>query len=283
MSAPATPTRPPAAVLVLAGLAVGVVLLPLLGMLASVPWGSFLPRVASPAALAALRLSVLTSLCAAAIATVLGVPLALMLERGRFPGRRPLRTLVLLPLVLPPVVGGLALLATFGRRSPVGAALAAAGMDLAFTSAAVVLAQVFVSLPFVVLTMEGALRSAGVRHETAAAGLGAPPGRILLRVTLPSVRPGIVTGAVLAFARSLGEFGATITFAGSLAGVTRTLPLEIYLARETDPGTAASLSVLLMGVALVTVAAVYRPARGGRGAGARAWTRDPSVPDGDVR
>jgi molybdate transport system permease protein len=170
-----------------------------------------------------------------------------------------LRTLVLLPLVLPPVVGGIALLQTFGRLGLLSSALDLFGLRIAFTTTAVVLAQVFVSMPFLVLSMEGALRTAERGYETVAAGLGAAPGFVLIRVTLPLVLPGLTSGAVLAFARSLGEFGATLTFAGSLRGVTRTLPLEIYLQREIDPDAATALSLLLIVVAVVIVALTHRP------------------------
>jgi molybdate transport system permease protein len=159
----------------------------------------------------------------------------------------------LLPLVLPPVVGGIALLYTFGRAGLLGHQLEAVGIRIAFSTTAVVLAQSFVSLPFLVVSLEGALRTAGNNYESVAATLGARPTTVLRRVTLPLVLPGLVSGAVLAFARSLGEFGATLTFAGSLQGVTRTLPLEIYLQRETDPDAAIALSLLLIVVAAVVV------------------------------
>jgi molybdate transport system permease protein len=165
---------------------------------------------------------------------------------------------VLLPLVLPPVVAGIALLATFGRRGLLGHVLEVAGLQIAFSTVAVVLAQTFVALPFLVTSLEGALRTAGRRYETVAASLGAGPTRVLLRVTLPLVLPGLLSGAVLAFARALGEFGATITFAGSLQGVTRTLPLEIYLQREVDPDAAVALSVLLMAVAVLVIVVARR-------------------------
>jgi molybdate transport system permease protein len=162
---------------------------------------------------------------------------------------------VLLPLVLPPVVGGIALLYTFGRQGLLGRELAVAGVRIAFTTTAVVLAQSFVSLPFLVISLEGALRSAGSGYEHIAATLGARPSPVLRTVTVPLVLPGVISGAVLAFARSLGEFGATLTFAGSLQGVTRTLPLEIYLQRETDADAAVALSLVLIVVAAVIVVA----------------------------
>ena len=177
---------------------------------------------------------------------------------GDFPGQRLLRSFVLLPLVLPPVVGGIALLYTFGRQGLLGRSLEVAGIQIAFSTTAVVLAQTFVALPFLVVSLEGALRSAGSRYEAVAATLGARPTTVLRRVTLPLVLPGLASGAVLSFARSLGEFGATLTFAGSLQGVTRTLPLEIYLQRETDADAAVALSLLLVAVAVIVVGLSYR-------------------------
>lgn len=250
-------------VFVPAALGVALVLVPLLGILARVRWSDFVPLVTSESSLAALRLSLLTATASTAICVVLGVPLALVMARSRFRGLHLLRSLVLLPLVLPPVVGGLALLYALGRRGLFGPTLDVLGVQLSFTTAAVVLAQAFVSLPFLVVSLEGALRTAGRAYESVAATLGAGPGRVLLRVTLPLVVPGLVSGAVLAFARALGEFGATLTFAGSLQGVTRTLPLEIYLQRETDPAAAAALSLVLVVVAFVVVALVR--GRQGRG------------------
>ncbi|ELT42718.1 NifC-like ABC-type porter/molybdate ABC transporter permease [Arthrobacter nitrophenolicus] len=192
---------------------------------------------------------------------VLGVPLALVLARGRFPLLGLLRSLVLLPLVLPPVVGGIALLYTFGRQGLLGGTLDVLGLQVAFSTTAVVLAQTFVALPFLVVSLEGALRTGGQKYEAVAATLGAPPGVVFRRVTLPLMLPGLASGAVLSFARSLGEFGATLTFAGSLQGVTRTLPLEIYLQRETDPDAAVALSLVLVAVAVAVVALAYRRPR----------------------
>lgn len=250
-------------VFVPAALGVALVLLPLLGILSRVRWSQFVPLVTSESSLAALRLSLLTAGASTVVCLVLGVPLALVLARSTFRGLHLLRSLVLLPLVLPPVVGGLALLYALGRLGLFGPWLEVLGVQLSFTTAAVVLAQAFVSLPFLVVSLEGALRTAGRRYESVAATLGADPQRVLLRVTLPLVVPGLVSGTVLAFARALGEFGATLTFAGSLQGVTRTLPLEIYLQRETDPAAAAALSLVLVVVAFVVVALVRgRPGRG---------------------
>ncbi len=237
------------------------VVLPLAAMVAKVNWAQFIPLITSEASLQALGLSLRTSAASTLLCIVLGVPLALVLARGSFPGQRFLRSLVLLPLVLPPVVGGIALLYTFGRQGLLGRTLEVAGLQIAFSTTAVVLAQTFVALPFLVVSLEGALRTAGNRYEAVAATLGAGPTTVLRRVTLPLVLPGLASGAVLSFARSLGEFGATLTFAGSLQGVTRTLPLEIYLQRETDADAAVALSLVLVAVAVAVVALAYRSPR----------------------
>lgn len=231
------------------------VIVPLLAILLKTDWAHFVPLVTSQSSRTALMLSLKTAAASTALCVLIGVPMALVLARSRFPGQSVLRALVLLPLVLPPVVGGIALLYTFGRQGLLGRDLEALGIRIAFTTTAVVLSQSFVSLPFLVVSLEGALRTAGTNFETVAATLGARPSTVLRRVTLPLVLPGLVSGAVLAFARSLGEFGATLTFAGSLQGVTRTLPLEIYLQRETDPDAAVALSLLLIVVAVVIVVA----------------------------
>ena len=235
-----------------------VILLPLTAMAARVQWTDFVPLITSDASLAALRLSLQTSTVSAALCVLLGVPMALVLARCEFPGLSLLRSLVLLPLVLPPVVGGIALLYTFGRQGLLGRQLEVLGLPIAFSTTAVILAQTFVALPFLVISLEGALRTAGTRYEQAAASLGARPSRVLLRVTLPLVYPALLSGTVLCFARALGEFGATITFAGSLQGTTRTLPLEIYLQRESDPEAAVALSFLLILVAVLVIAVARR-------------------------
>lgn len=237
------------------------VVLPLAAMVAKVNWAQFIPLVTSESSLTALGLSLRTSAASTLLCIVLGVPLALVLARGSFAGQRLLRSFVLLPLVLPPVVGGIALLYTFGRQGLLGRSLEVLGIQIAFSTAAVVLAQTFVALPFLVVSLEGTLRTAGGRYEAVAATLGARPGTVLRRVTLPLVLPGLASGAVLSFARSLGEFGATLTFAGSLQGVTRTLPLEIYLQRETDADAAVALSLVLVAVAVTVVAVSYRGPR----------------------
>ncbi|WP_182345833.1 ABC transporter permease [Tomitella gaofuii] len=239
--------------------AVGVLVigLPIAGLAATVPWDRFLRLISSPSSLTALRLSLQTAAAATVIVVVLGVPMAILLARSAGRWVRPVRAVVLVPLVLPPVVGGLALLYTFGRSGIAGERLQALGIDIAFSTTAVVLAQVFVSLPFLVLSLEGALRGMDTRYEAVASTLGARPGRVLRKITLPMVLPGLVSGVVLAFARSLGEFGATITFAGSLQGRTRTLPLEIYLQRVDDPDAAVALSMVLIVVAVVVVVAIH--------------------------
>ncbi len=237
------------------------ILVPLLGMVAKVNWAQFVPLITSESSRDALLLSLKTAAASTALCIIFGVPLALVLARAEFAGQRILRALILLPLVVPPVVGGLALLYTFGREGLVGKSLTVMGIDIAFSTTAVVMAQAFVALPFLVLSLEGTLRTAGQKYEAVAATLGARPSTVLRRITVPLVLPGLVSGAVLSFARSLGEFGATLTFAGSLQGVTRTLPLEIYLQRETDPDAAVALSFLLIAVAVVVVALTYRAPR----------------------
>lgn len=242
-------------------LGAALVLLPLAGMLSRIDWPRFLELVTTDSARTALLLSLRTSAISTLLCVLLGVPMALVLARTSFPGQGVVRSLVLLPLVLPPVVGGIALLYTFGRRGLLGEQLDAWGVQIAFSTIAVVLAQTFVSLPFLVVSLEGALRSAGRRYEVVAASLGASPTTVFRRVTLPLVLPGLVSGATLAFARSLGEFGATITFAGSLEGTTRTLPLYIYQLRVTDPDAAVAMSLVLVVVAVVVIG-VARPGRG---------------------
>jgi molybdate transport system permease protein len=250
----------PTALLLPAGLAALLLLLPLVGLLSRVQWSRFGELVTSEASVAALLLSLRTSAAATAACVLLGVPLAVVLARLRFPGRSALRVLVLVPLVLPPVVAGVALLSAFGRRGLLGGTFELLGVQIAFTTTAVVVAQTFVAMPFLVLAVEGALVARGGRAEAVAAGLGASPGRVLLRVTLPMLRAPLLAGTVLAFARALGEFGATITFAGSLQGTTRTLPLEVYLQRESDPAAAVALSFVLVLVAVVVVAGTRRRA-----------------------
>ena len=249
------PVGPPGWIFLPAAVGAALVVVPLVAILLRIDWTHFIALISSESSRAALLLSLKTATASTALCVLLGVPMAVVLARSGFPGLSFLRALVLLPLVLPPVVGGIALLYTFGRQGLIGQHLEAFGIRIAFTTAAVVLAQSFVSLPFLVVSLEGALRSAGDQYESIAAMLGGGPTTVLRTVTLPLVLPGLISGAVLAFARSLGEFGATLTFAGSLQGVTRTLPLEIYLQRETDPDAAIALSLLLIVVAAAIVIA----------------------------
>ncbi len=243
-----------------AGFGIAFVALPLLAMVARVDWRHFPALVTSDSARNALVLSLQTSAASTVLCLVLGVPLAVVLARARLRAGGLLRSLVLLPLVLPPVVGGIALLDTFGRRGLLGGSLDVLGWQVAFSTTAVVLAQTFVALPFLVISLEGALRTADAEYDVVAATLGARPTTVFRRVTLPLVLPGLASGSLLAFARSLGEFGATITFAGSLEGVTRTLALEIFLRRETDPDAAVALSLVLVLVAVGVIALTGRSA-----------------------
>jgi molybdate transport system permease protein len=235
-------------------LAVAFLLLPLLGLIIRAPWADAGRVLASEQAGSALTLSLITATVAALLSVVLGVPLAWLLARPGWPGASVLRALITIPLVLPPVVGGVALFTVLGRSGLLGRPLyQLTGFAFPFTPYAVVLAQLFVALPYLVLSVEGALRAADRRYEEAAATLGARPLTVFRRVTLPLVGPGIAAGAVLAWARALGEFGATITFAGNFPGATRTMPIEVYLALETDSGAALLLSVLLLAVSIAVL------------------------------
>ncbi|WP_213007718.1 ABC transporter permease [Paractinoplanes toevensis] len=247
---------PPAlAIPAIAGLAF--LVLPLFGLLWRAPWSTLPERLAEPGILAALRLSLLTATLATAVSLVLGVPLAWMLARTDFPGRRIVRALVTVPLVLPPVVGGVALLLVFGRRGLLGGWLDTTfGVSLPFTTTGVVVAEAFVAMPFLVISVEGALRGADARYEEAAATLGAGRWTAFRRVTLPLIAPGVAAGGVLCWARALGEFGATITFAGNFPGRTQTMPLAVYLALEQDVDAAIVLSLLLLVVSIVILAAL---------------------------
>ncbi|KOX34871.1 molybdate ABC transporter permease [Saccharothrix sp. NRRL B-16348] len=232
-------------------------LVPLVGLLVRAPWGTLPARLLSPSVGEALRLSLVCASLATVVCLVLGVPLAWLLARGDVPGRGVLRALVTVPLVLPPVVGGVALLFVLGRRGLVGQYLDAwFGVSLPFTTAGVVLAEAFVAMPFLVISVEGALRAADPRYEEAAATLGASRWLAFRRVTLPSILPGVVAGTVLCWARALGEFGATITFAGNFPGETTTMPLAVYLALETEPDAAIVLSVVLLLVSVGVLAAL---------------------------
>lgn len=247
--------RPPAAVLAVAILGGAFFALPLVALLGRAPWRALPAHLTSDLALDALRLSLVASLATTLVGLVLGVPLAFVLARGRFAGRSLLRGVVLVPLVLPPVVGGTALLAAFGADGPVGRIVADAGVSLPFSLAGVVLATSFVSVPFLVITVEGALRSLDPGFEAAARTLGAGPWTVLRRVTLPLLRPALLAGAVLTWARALGEFGATLTFAGNVPG-TRTLPLAVFVALERDREEALALSLLLVVISLAVIVAL---------------------------
>jgi molybdate transport system permease protein len=242
-----------------AAVALALVVLPVIGLVARSDLGDLPWLVVSPGALDALSLSVRTAALSTLLSTVLGGPLAVVLARGRLPGLRLLRAIVLLPLVLPPVVGGLALLYLLGRNGFGGQILGMVfGLRLPFTTAAVVIAQTFVAMPFLVIGLEGALRTAGERYEAVAATLGAAPWTVFRRVTVPLLLPALGSSLVLAFARSLGEFGATITFAGNLEGTTQTLPLLVYQLSQTDVDGAVAVSLLLVVLAVVVIA-VARP------------------------
>jgi molybdate transport system permease protein len=241
----------PIGLLVPAGIGLAFLVLPLAGLLIRAPWTTLPERIVQPGVLTALRLSLQSATIATLLCLVFGVPLAWLLARVEFPGRRVVRALVTVPLVLPPVVGGVALLLVFGRRGLVGQWLDSAfGITLPFTTSAVVLAEAFVAMPFLIIAVEGALRGADSRYEEAAATLGAGRWTTFTHVTLPLVAPGIAAGGVLCWARALGEFGATITFAGSFPGRTRTMPLEVYLALETDLQAAIVLSLILLAVSV---------------------------------
>ncbi len=249
------PGAPPWPLAVPAGVAALFLLAPLVGLLIRAPWRD-LPRILVDAqAVQALRLSLVTATAATVISLLLGVPLAWVLARARFRGLTLLRALVTLPLVLPPVVGGVALLLAFGRRGILGRYLDLwFGVTVPFSTLAVVVAEAFVAMPFLVVTVEGALRSADRGLEEAAATLGSRPFATFRRVTLPLVAPSLAAGSVLCWARALGEFGATITFAGNLPGVTQTMPLAVYRAFETDPESAVALSLVLLVVSVAVLA-----------------------------
>ena len=242
----------------LGALALCFLVLPLAFMLGRVNWATLGATLATPEAASALGLSLRTCAVALGVDLLLGVPAALVLSRS-WRCVRVARILVALPLSLPPVVAGIALLAAFGRRSTLGAFLSGAGLDIAFTTSAVVIAQVFVSLPFLIVTLESAMRAREQGLDEMASSLGASPSRVFWRITLPTVLPGLGRGTALALARCLGEFGATLTFAGSMQGGTRTMPLQIYLARESDADLALALGVVLLGVAAAVVALTETP------------------------
>jgi molybdate transport system permease protein len=242
------------AILVIATIAVLFFALPFIGLLWRVPWSEASSLLLRSDSLTALRLSIECSILAAALSVVLGVPLAWVLARVSFPGRRIVRALCLLSLVLPPVVAGVALFSAYGRRGLVGDPLTNLfGVHLPFTTAGVVIAQTFVAMPFLVLTVEAAVRTLDPRPEESARTLGASSWYTFRRVTLPAIRPALVAGAVLAWARALGEFGATITFAGNLPGTTQTAPLAVYRALEANPDQALVLSLVLIAISFAVL------------------------------
>ncbi|MCM3923305.1 ABC transporter permease [Frankia sp. AiPs1] len=252
-----TRRRAPWALWVPGAVAALFLLLPLVGLLVRAPWSGLPDLITEHSVREALLLSLETATAATVLSLVFGIPLAWLLARTRFPGRSLLRALVTLPLVLPPVVGGVALLLALGRRGIVGQHLDDwFGITLPFTTAGVVIAQTFVAMPFLVVSVEGALNSADRRFEDAAATLGAGPWTTFRRVTVPLVAPAVAAGAALCWARALGEFGATITFAGNFPGTTTTMPLAVYLALETDADAAIALSLVLLAVCVAVLLAL---------------------------
>jgi molybdate transport system permease protein len=234
--------------------AIAFVTVPFVALLQRAPWGDLTELIRRPVVKDALRLSLTTAFAATGISLVLGIPLAWVLARTTFPGRSFVRALVILPMVLPPVVGGAALLFAFGRRGLFGGPVYdATGFLLPFSTWGVVAANTFVALPFLVVTVEAGLRAADLRYEDAAATLGASRWTIFRRVTLPHAAPSIIAGAVLCWARALGEFGATVTFAGNLQGRTQTMPLAVFLALESDRDAAIALSLVLIAVSLAVL------------------------------
>jgi molybdate transport system permease protein len=243
--------RPPRGLVALAAVGLALFVMPLCGLLARAPWSHLGGLVTGPVVVDALRLSLFSSVIAAVLSVLLGVPLAWIMARLEFPGRAVVRGLVTLPLVLPPVVGGAALLLAFGRRGLIGEPLyEATGLLLPYSIWGVILANTFVAMPFLVITVEGALRHLDRRYEGAAATLGAGRWRVFSRVTLPLIGPSLFAGMALSWARALGEFGATITFAGNLRGRTQTMPLAVFIALEHDRDTAVALALVLVAVSL---------------------------------
>lgn len=234
-----------------AALGLALVAVPVVGLLARVPWPRLVELLSTQESIDAIILSLRTCAASLVLSIVLGLPLAIVLSRTNGIWAGIARVFAVLPMVLPPVVAGLALLVTFGRRGLIGSHLSAWGIEIGFTTIAVVLAQTFVAMPYFVVAMEGALRTLDPGFERVAATLGAGPGTVLVRVTLPLIAPALVGGSAMAFARALGEFGATLTFAGSLQGTTMTLPQAIYLQREVEPDAALALSVVLLAIASV--------------------------------
>lgn len=246
--------RPPRLLVGLAAFGLAVFVVPLAGLVARTPWARLAALLSGEVVTEAVRLSLVTSTTATVLSMIVGIPLAWVLARVEFPGRAVVRSLVLLPLVLPPVVGGAALLFALGRRGLVGEPLnQATGLVLPFSTWGVIIAVTFVAMPFLVITVEGALRNLDRRFEGAAATLGAGGWSILRRVTLPMIGPSLLSGIALTWARALGEFGATVTFAGNLQGRTQTLPLAVFVALETDRDTAVALSLLMVAVSVAVL------------------------------
>ena len=253
-----TRAGPPIWFVVPGALAVGFLAVPLLGLLNQTPWGHLLAELTTPIALHALRLSLVCSLGAVAVSLLLGVPLAFVLARVEFPGRNFVRALTTLSMVLPPVVGGVALLLAFGRRGLVGRWLDEAfGITLPFTTAGAILAEAFVAMPFLVISTEAGLRAMDRRYEDAAATLGAGRWLTFRRVTLPLIAPSLGAGVALCWARALGEFGATITFVSNIPGETRTLPLAIYTFTQVPGGDAQALRLCAFSVVLSLAALAF--------------------------
>ena len=249
--------RAPFGFVPLATVALLFIALPLVGLVARTPWRELPTDLAAPGILTALRLSLICSVAAVALSTVVGVPLAWVLARVQFRGRNVVRALVVLPMVLPPVVGGVALLLAFGRHGLFGAWLDRAfGVTLPFTTGGAIMAETFVAMPFLIVTVEAGLRALGQRYEDAAATLGAGRWMTFRRVTVPLIAPSLGAGAALAWARALGEFGATITFAGNLPGRTQTMPLAVYLALENNLGGAMALSLVMLVISLAVLVAL---------------------------
>ena len=257
MTTPTRGRRPPIFVLSVAALTVAFLALPLIGLLTKTPWSTLWSDLSNPVAVDALKLSLICSLWATGLSLVLGIPLAWVLARTRLPGRNLVRALTTLPMVLPPVVGGVALLLAFGRDGFLGRLLYNwFGVQLTFSTSGAVLAETFVAMPFLIITVEAALRSMDGRYEEAAANLGAGRWTTFRRVTLPTISPSLIAGAALTWARALGEFGATITFAGDIQGRTQTLPLAVYLALQENEPVAIALSVTLLAVSIVVLVAL---------------------------
>jgi molybdate transport system permease protein len=248
--------RIPRTAILLAGVAVAFVVLPVVGLAVRAPWAEAGRRLSSPESLEAIGLSLAVATAATSVALLLGVPLAVVLARTSFPGRGLIRGAVILPVVLPPVVAGVGLLTALGRRGLLGPALEAAGVSLPFSTAGAAVAAAFVAMPFLVLALEAGLRQVDERLESAAASMGASGWYVLRRVTLPLVAPQLAAGLVLTWARALGEFGATLMFAGNLRGVTQTLPLAVFEVSQTDPRGAILLSLLLVALSLLALVAL---------------------------